>query len=285
MSENLRGALIMMACMSAFVLNDAFVRLAGNSMPLAQILFLRGVLTTLILLTFAIYLGTFEVRVIKKDKWKIFFRSIAEALTAYFFLTAVLNMPFANVTALLQILPITVTLAAALVFKEKVGAIRIILIIIGFLGVILIINPSSDGFNLYSGYALIAVILITVRDLITRKLSVEVPTLLPTVSASFGVLLFSIILLAKTPIQPLNIQNSFFIILAAFFIIFGYYTAVLVMRIGDISFVSPFRYSAIIFALIIGSIFFKEWPDLSSFIGICIVTVAGGLLLYKNHSI
>ena len=285
MSENLRGALIMMACMSAFVLNDAFVRLAGNSLPLAQILFLRGVLTTLILLTFAIYLGTFEVRVIKKDKWKIFFRSVAEALTAYFFLTAVLNMPFANVTALLQILPMTVTLAAALVFKEKVGVIRIILIIIGFLGVILIINPSSDGFNLYSGYALTAVILITVRDLITRKLSVEVPTLLPTVSASFGVLLFSIILLAKTPIQPLNIQNSFFIILAAFFIIFGYYTAVLVMRIGDISFVSPFRYSAIIFALIIGSIFFKEWPNLSSFIGICIVTVAGGLLLYKNHAI
>ena len=285
MSENLRGALIMMACMSAFVLNDAFVRLAGNSLPLAQILFLRGVLTTLILLTFAIYLGTFEVRVIKKDKWKIFFRSVAEALTAYFFLTAVLNMPFANVTALLQILPMTVTLAAALVFKEKVGVIRIILIIIGFLGVMLIINPSSDGFNLYSGYALIAVILITVRDLITRKLSVEVPTLLPTVSASFGVLLFSIILLAKTPIQPLNIQNSFFIILAAFFIIFGYYTAVLVMRVGDISFVSPFRYSAIIFALIIGSIFFKEWPNLSSFIGICIVTVAGGLLLYKNHAI
>ena len=271
--------------MGAFVLNDAFVRLAGNSLPLAQILFLRGVLTTLVLLTFAIYLGTFKVRVVKKDKLKIFFRSIAEALTAYFFLTAVLNMPFANVTALLQILPMTVTLAAALVFKEKVGLIRIILIIVGFLGVILIINPSADGFNLYSGYALIAVILITTRDLITRKLSVEVPTLLPTVSASFGVLLFSIILMAKTPIQPLNIQNSFFIILAAFFIIFGYYTAVLVMRVGDISFISPFRYSAIIFALILGLIFFNEWPDLTALIGICIVTAAGGFLLYKNHAI
>ncbi len=271
--------------MSAFVLNDAFVRLAGNSLPLAQILFLRGVLTTLVLLTFAIHLGTFQVRVIKKDKWKIFFRSVAEALTAYFFLTAVLNMPFANVTALLQILPMTVTLAAALVFKEKVGMIRILLIIIGFLGVVLIINPSSDGFNVYSGYALLAVILITTRDLITRKLSAEVPTLLPTVSASFGVLLFSIILMAKTPIQPLNIQNSFFIILAAFFIIFGYYTAVLVMRVGDISFISPFRYSAIIFALILGLIFFNEWPDLTALIGICIVTAAGGFLLYKNQAI
>ena len=285
MSDNFRGALLMMVCMGAFVLNDAFVRLAGNSLPLAQILFLRGVLTTLVLLIFAIYLGTFKVRVIKNDKWKIFFRSIAEALTAYFFLTAVLNMPFANVTALLQILPMTVTLAAALVFKEKVGLIRIILIIVGFLGVILIINPSADGFNLYSGYALIAVILITTRDLITRKLSVEVPTLLPTVSASFGVLLFSIILMAKTPIQPLNIQNSFFILLAAFFIIFGYYTAVLVMRVGDISFISPFRYSAIIFALILGLIFFNEWPDLIALIGIFIVTAAGGFLLYKNHAI
>ena len=74
MSENFRGALLMMVCMSAFVLNDAFVRLAGNSLPLAQILFLRGILTTSILLTFAIYLGAFKVRVTKNDKWKIFFR-------------------------------------------------------------------------------------------------------------------------------------------------------------------------------------------------------------------
>ena len=85
--------------------------------------------------------------------------------------------------------------------------------------------------------------------------------------------------------QPLSIQNSFFIISAAFFIIFGYYSAVLVMRVGDISVVSPFRYSAIIFALILGTIFFKEWPDLTALIGICIVTAAGGFLLYKNHAI
>ena len=240
MSENFRGALIMMICMSAFVLNDAFVRLAGDSLPLAQILFIRGLITTVLLLAFAIYGGVFSLKVSKKDKWRIFFRSIAEALTAYFFLTAVMKMPFANVTAILQILPMTVTLAAAFVFKEKVGIIRISLILIGFIGVVLIINPSADGFNLYAGYALIAVVLITIRDLITRKLSIEVPTLLPTVSASIGVLLFSVILLINTPLQPLNTQNSLFIFLAAFFIVFGYYTAVLVMRSGEISFISPF---------------------------------------------
>ena len=199
MSDNFRGALLMMICMSAFVLNDAFVRLAGNSLPLAQILFIRGLLTTVVLLTFAIYIGLFSLTVSNRDKWRIFFRSIAEALTAYFFLTAVMNMPFANVTAILQILPMTVTLVAAFVFKERVGFFRIALIIIGFFGVILIINPSADGFNLYAIYALFAVFLITIRDLITRKLSSEVPTLLPTVSASVGVLLFSVILMTNTP--------------------------------------------------------------------------------------
>ena len=285
MSENFRGALIMMVCMSAFVLNDAFVRLAGNSLPLAQILFIRGLLTTVALLAFAFYNGVFSLAVSKLDRWRILFRSIAEALTAYFFLTAVMNMPFANVTAILQILPMTVTLAAAFVFKEKVGIIRIALIILGFLGVILIINPSADGFNVYAVYALIAVLLITVRDLITRKLSSEVHTLLPTVSASMGVLLFSIILMVNTSLQPLNPQNSLFIFLAAFFIIFGYYTAVLVMRNGEISFISPFRYSAILFALILGFIFFDETPDETALIGIAIVMLAGIVLMIRNNSV
>jgi S-adenosylmethionine uptake transporter len=285
MSENFRGALIMMICMSAFVLNDAFVRLAGNSLPLAQILFIRGLITTIVLLLFAIYGGVFSLRVSKKDKWRIFFRSIAEALTAYFFLTAVMNMPFANVTAILQILPVTVTLAAAVVFKEKVGIFRSSLIIVGFFGVILIINPSRDGFNLYAVYALIAVVLITIRDLITRKLSSEVPTLLPTVSASIGVLLFSVILLINTPLQPLNTQNSFFIVLAAFFIIFGYYSAVLVMRSGEISFISPFRYSAILFALILGFVLFNEQPDKTALLGIVIVMLSGVILMMRNSSV
>jgi len=151
--------------------------------------------------------------------------------------------------------------------------------------VILIINPSADGFNLYALYALISVFLITIRDLITRKLSSKVPTLLPTVSASIGVLLFSVILLINIPLQPLNMQNSSFILLAAFFIVFGYYTAVLVMRSGEISFISPFRYTAILFALIFGFIFFDEKPDKIAFLGIIIVMLAGIVLMMRNSSV
>ena len=123
------------------------------------------------------------------------------------------------------------------------------------------------------------------RDLITRKLSSEVHTLLPTLSASLGVLLFSVLLLINTPLQPLNTQNSLFIFLAAFFIIFGYYTAVLVMRSGEMSFISPFRYTAILFALIIGFIFFDEKPDLIAFVGIIIVMLTGIVLMMRNSSV
>ncbi len=273
----------MMISMSAFVLNDAFVRLAGDTLPLGQILFLRGLITTVILMAFAWNVGIFAMKVPQTDKLKIFFRSLTEALTAYFFLTAVMNMPFANVTAILQILPMTVTLAAAFIFKEKVGVFRITLIVVGFLGVILIINPSVNGFNIYSSYALIAVVLITLRDLITRRLSDEVHTLLPTLSASFGVLLFSVPLMMTASFQPLSVESSFFIFLAAFFIIFGYYSAVLVMRSGEISFISPFRYSAIIFALILGFFLFDETPDNYAAFGIIVVIVSGILLLYRNE--
>ena len=284
MSENFRGATLMMVCMSAFVLNDAFVRLAGNTLPLAQILFLRGILTTTLLLIFALYIGVFKLRVSRSDKWKIFFRSVTEGVTAYFFLTAVMNMPFANVTAILQILPMTVTLSSAFVFKEKVGILRLGLIIIGFLGVILIINPSSDGFNWYSVYALIAVASITLRDLLTRKLSDEVPALLPTFSASLGVLVFSFVLMLNTSIEPMDMDSSLFIVAAAFFIIFGYYTAVSAMRVGEVSFVSPFRYSAILFALLIGFLFFQEQPDAYAFLGIIIIMTSGILLMIRNNS-
>ena len=284
MSENFRGAILMIVCMGAFVLNDAFVRLAGNTVPLAQILFLRGILTTTLLLIFALYIGVFKFRVSRKDKWKIFFRSVTEGVTAYFFLIAVMHMPFANVTAILQILPMTVTLSSAFVFREKVGILRLGLIIIGFLGVILIINPSSDGFNWYSVYALIAVASITLRDLLTRKLSKEVHALLPTFSASLGVLAFSLVLMLNTPIQPMDMDNSLFILAAAFFIIFGYYTAVSAMRVGEVSFVSPFRYSAILFALLIGFLFFKEQPDAYAFLGILIIMTSGILLMIRNNS-
>ena len=104
-------------------------------------------------------------------------------------------------------------------------------------------------------------------------------------SASLGVLLFSILLITKTAFQPLDLQNSFFILAAAFFIIFGYYTAVLVMRSGEISFISPFRYTAVLLALMVGFVFFDEQPDGIAFLGMKIVIISGIALMIRNNSV
>ena len=285
MTKNFRGALLMLVCMAAFVVNDGFVRLAGQSLPLIQILFLRGCITTLVLGLIAWQSGVFKYNIRSRDKLIIFIRSICEALTAYFFLTAVMNLPFANVTAILQILPITVALSAVFVFKEKIGVFRGLAIFLGFLGVLLIIQPQTNNFNFYSLYALIAVLLVTIRDLLTRGMSDEVPSMLPTFFSSLFVLIFACIFVPSIEMQKLDALGWLWVALSAFFIIFGYYTAVLVMRSGEISFISPFRYSAILFALIFGIVVFGEIPNLSATIGIAVVAFAGIFLLYRANSL
>ena len=210
----------------------------GQSLPLIQILFLRGCITTLVLGLIAWQSGVFKHNIRSRDKLIIFIRSICEALTAYFFLTAVMHLPFANVTAILQILPITVALSAVFVFKEKIGVFRGLAIFLGFLGVLFIIQPQTNNFNFYSLYALIAVVLVTIRDLLTRGMSAEVPSMLPTFFSSLFVLIFACIFVPSIEMQKL--YGWLLVALSAFFIIFGYYTAVLViMRSGEISFISP----------------------------------------------
>ncbi|MEP4637666.1 MAG: EamA/RhaT family transporter, partial [Yoonia sp.] len=108
MTPNMTGALLMMASMASFTLNDAMIKLTGGAVPLMQLLFLRGVLSSLLILALAQRLGAIHFRIASRDWWLIAIRSGAEVGAAYFFLTALFNMPLANVTAILQVLPLTV---------------------------------------------------------------------------------------------------------------------------------------------------------------------------------
>ena len=169
MSSNQIGALFMMASMACFTLNDAFMKVTDGAIPLFQLLFLRGILTTILIVALALWLKSLHFNIARRD-WKLIaMRSAAEMATAYFFITALFNMPLANVTATLQALPLTVTLGGALFFREAVGWRRMSAILVGFLGMLLIVRPGSEGFNIYGIYALLAVLGVTVRDLVTRQ--------------------------------------------------------------------------------------------------------------------
>ncbi|MEP4979351.1 DMT family transporter [Ascidiaceihabitans sp.] len=285
MSPNLAGAVLMMASMACFTFNDAATKSIGTQMPLFQMLFLRGVLSTILILFLARTLGTVHFRIRRDDWLLIALRCVAEVVTAYFFLNALFNMQLANLTAILQALPLTVTLGTALFFGEKVGWRRMLAIVVGFSGVLLIVRPGTDGFNVYALYGLAAVMCVTVRDLATKKLSKDVPSMTVTLCAILSVMVFSGFASLATPWVPVTPQFAGLIALAALFILGGYYFSVATMRTGDVSFIAPFRYTGLIWSLLLGWLIFGDWPDGLTMLGAGIVVAMGLFTLYRERAL
>ena len=282
MPDNLRGALTVMAAMAAFTLNDALMKSISDMVPLFQQAFLRGVLTTTIVAVWAARAGAFAQKLSRSDRRLVLARSLSEVGAAYFFLTALFNMPLANVTAILQSLPLTVSLCAAIFLKESLGWRRITAILVGLVGVMMIIRPGTDAFSVHSLYALIAVAMVTIRDLTTRKLSKDTPSLLVTVSASFGVTLFFGLGSIGTDWVPLTAFSASIIVAAAGVILVGYLLSVMMMRVGDVGFIAPFRYTGLIWALALGWVMFGDWPDPITLVGAGIVACSGIFMLYRE---
>src|SRR6056297_1584889 len=142
-SDNLRGGMLMTVSMAAFTANDTFIKAVSAELPLFQTLFLRGIATTLMMAALARALGMWRLDIPKRDRTRLLLRTATEIGAAYFFLTALFNMPLANATAILQALPLTITLAAALFLREPVGWRRLAAIVLGFAGVMLIVRPGA----------------------------------------------------------------------------------------------------------------------------------------------
>ncbi len=283
-SDNTRGALLMMAGMAAFTLNDTFMKTLSDELPLFQAIFLRGVATTLFLVALARGLGALEFDLVRRDWGIVLLRTLGEIGAAYFFITALFNMPLANVTAILQSLPLTITLAGALFLGEAVGWRRMTAIVIGFAGVLLIVRPGVEGFTLHSVYALASVACVTLRDLATRRLSPSVPSLTVAAVSAAGVMLFGAAGTAAqgwTAVSPLAAAQ---LAGASVFVILGYVCSVMVMRAGDLGFVAPFRYTSLLWALLLGFAVFGTWPDPLTLVGAAIVAATGIFTLYRERA-
>ncbi len=285
LTDNTKGALLMMCSMAAFTFNDTCVKLLGPEVPLFQMLFLRGVASSLMIWGLARALGALRWRIPRRDWGLVALRTCAEIGAAYFFITALYHMPIANVTAVLQVLPLTVTLGGALLFGEAVGWRRMSAILAGFLGMLLIVRPGPEGFDLYAGYALAAVFFVTVRDLSTRRMSAEVPSMTVTLVASLGVMLFAGVASLGTDWVPLNLRQIALIGGASVFILGGYLFSVMVMRVGEVSFIAPFRYTGLLWALLLGLVVFGNWPDPVTFLGCLIVVGAGVFTLLRGRKL
>ncbi|MEI4231320.1 DMT family transporter [Roseovarius sp. D22-M7] len=284
-SDNLTGALLMMGSMAAFTFNDAMIKGLSGHVPLFQAMFLRGVLTTVLVAVIAWRMGALARRLPRADWGPVFWRMVGEVGSAYFFISALFNMPIANISAIMQALPLTITLAAALFFRDPVGWKRMAAILAGFIGVMLIVRPGTEGFNVYSVYGLAAVAFVTLRDLSTRRLSRDVPSMLVTLITSCAIMVFFGLASLTDTWVPMDGRATALISGAAVMVIGGYLCSIMVMRVGEISFIAPFRYTSLLWALILGWVVFGDWPQMITLVGAAIVVGSGLFTLYREARI
>ena len=285
LSNNMKGAALMTGCVFSYVINDAFMKLLFSEIALFQAIFLRSIITVPPVLVLAWITKVAIRNISSQNKRLLWLRVGAEICTTIAFLTALKYMPLANVTAILQALPLAVTIAAALFLSEPVGWRRWSAILVGFVGVLIVVRPGLEGFNIYSLSALLAIMFITAREIATRKLTHEVPTISVVLSTAVGSALFAGVMTIGTEWHAVNTTSWLLLIGAAFAVLIATVLSVMAMRTGEIGFVSPFRYTSMLGAIGLGILMFGDWPDQPTLIGTLIIISTGIYTFHREQNI
>ena len=272
---NLQGILFMTLSMACFAVEDTFVKLLSARLPATQILFSIGFGGAFIILVLAIVLN---VNLADKNllNTHLISRTIADLFGALSFTSAMVLIPMSLLASILQATPLFVTLGAAILLGEKVGWRRWSAIFIGFLGVIMILQPGYGTFQLASLLGLAAVLCLALRDVVTRDMATEIPTLTVTFYAclAMGSAGFIAYPFFGPPIMPTTYE-AIILICAAIIGLTGYFLLVLATRKGDVSVIAPFRYSRLLFSLGLASLILGEKLTLPILLGGLLVVSSG----------
>ncbi len=272
----------MVLSMAGFTINDTFIKSLDNALPVSEVMAIRGLILTVLIFVLLVYNG-FLSRIKEVLTPLIGLRASLELFATLAFLTALPLLPFASLSAILQALPLVVTLGAALVFGEKVGWRRWLAIAIGFIGVLVIIRPGSSVFQIASVFMLISVLFAAGRDLATRALPETTPSLLVSGATATLVTLFGgALTTVQGNWQPVTTEQGITLAFAAGFLFFGYQFVIMAMRIGEVAYVVPFRYTSLLWAIGLGYLIFDEIPDIYTLIGSAVVVSMGLFTLYRE---
>lgn len=265
----------MILSMACFAVEDTFIKLLSARLPATQILFSVGFGGALITLALAVTLNVNLADKILLNK-HVISRTIADLFGAFFFTSAMVLIPMSLLASILQATPLFVTLGAAILLGEKVGWRRWSAIFIGFLGIIIILQPGYGSFQLASLLGLAAVLCLALRDVVTRDMATEIPTLTVTFYAclAMGSAGFIAYPFFGTPIMPTTFE-AILLVCAAIIGVTGYFLIVLATRKGDVSVIAPFRYSRLLFSLGLASLILGEMLTLPILLGGLLVVSSG----------
>ena len=273
--HRLRGPLFMTIATGFYVVNDTLMKLATEGMPPYETLTIRGIWATLWGLPLVLALGYGRKLPMIADG-RVLVRNLCETAGILCYVVALANMPIADATALGQVTPLIVILGAAFLLGERVGAVRAALIAAGFLGALMVAQPSGAGISIYALLALGNAVFCAGRDLASRGVRAEVPGLIVAFSAAVVVLAgaAAMHLLTETWVAPgawhlaLLCGSGLFLMGGHFFIFTAY-------RVGPTRVVAPFYYTFTLWAVISGVLVFGHLPNRLALAGIALVAASG----------
>ncbi len=286
LSANIRSSIFMMLGMGVFAIGDALTKYSTQTLNLGQFMFLRGILCILLLVLIASRQGVLHRWRDTLDKVTIL-RGLGEIGATTCYLVALTHLSLAFVSSVYQAVPLAVTLGAVLFLGEKVGWRRWLSISIGFIGVLIIIRPGGDGdgtgMNAYALLLLVGVCFTALRDLSTRRINMQIPTVLISAMTSVLVTMTGFVMMQlNTGWQQPTSTDLLHVGIAAVLLIIGYHCIILATRAGDMSFASPFRYTSLLWAIVLSYIVFNQAPDQNTLIGAAIVVASGCYMLYRE---
>jgi drug/metabolite transporter (DMT)-like permease len=279
--DNLRGSLLMTAAMAGFAVEDVFIKAAARAMPLGQILLVMGLAGVVVFGLMAKARGEPVLPRAFLDR-AMLVRSGFEVVGRLFYGLSIALTALSTTSAILQATPLVVVAAAALIFGEKVGWQRWLAVAIGFVGVLIILRPGVAGFSALSLLAVVGLLGFAGRDLATRAAPKGLS------NRQLGILGFAMLGLAGAILlgwsggaQMPDLRSLGLLAGASLFGILGYHALTGAMRTGEVSVLTPFRYTRLVFAMILAIAIFGERPDTATWVGAALVVASGVFTLTR----
>lgn len=282
-ADNTRASLLMLGSMAAFAFEDVFLKRAATALHPGQVIAMVGFAGALCFWAVAAAKGQ-PILSRRALTGAALIRSLSEAGASMLYITALALIPLSVNAALLQASPLVVTMGAALVLREPVGWRRWSAIVVGFIGVLIILRPGTDAFQWAGLLTVACVVILAARDLSTRIMPADIGTFQLTTWAYLalvpaGLALMVIDQTAPIAIDPANWLDLFIALVTG---LVGYWAVTAAMRIGEVSFVAPFRYSRLVFAIILAAFFFDERPDALMLTGAALI-IGSGLYTFARE--
>ena len=279
---NRRGIRFMVAAMACFVVNDTLVKVASESLPAAQLVFVRGTMATLLVLAVARATGV-VVRPAQVVRGWVARRAAIDALATLAYLVSLFHLPIATATAINMASPLFIVALAVPLLGERVDGPRRVAVALGFVGVLLVIQPRPGALDGYALLCLFATLLHALRDLVTRRIPPAVPSIVVTLATAVAVTVLAGALSVVEGWRALDARGLALLAAASVFLAGGYHLIIRSVRTGEVSVVAPFRYTGLLWALVLGWAVWGDLPNAPAWAGIALLIATGTYLVRRER--